>query len=169
MLAIQCGLIEFRCYCTMTPFPWKTLWVRFPVLPKLADESHKPVTNGLGWRSEASKTGVILPILLKYTCVCVCVCVHMYTYVHIHTHTPILRKKLICMCLAHLCECSSHRWSCLSLFKRKKEKKEITTSAHFEGICPLFFKVFSHTVASSAYVRVIFIKCFTVVKNKPDV
>lgn len=129
----------------------KILWVCFPVLPKLADKSHKPITKGLGCcRSEAFKNGIILLILLFFVIL-------------------ILRKKKsLCMCLAHLCKYSSHCWSHLSLFKRKK-REIIITSAHFENICPLFFKILPHTVASSAYIRIIFIKCFTVVKNKPDI
>lgn len=128
----------------------KILWVCFPVLPKLADKSHKPITKGLGCcRSEAFKNGIILLIL--FFC-----------------DTYFKEKKSLYMCLAHLCKFSSHCWSHLSLFKRKK-KREIITSAHFESICPLFFKILPHTVASSAYVRIIFIKCFTVVKHKPDI
>lgn len=117
----------------------------FPVLPKLADKSHKPITKGLGCcRSEAFKNFSDFFLIL------------------------ILRKtKSLCMCLARLCKYSSHCWSHLSLFKRKK--KIILTSAHFESICPLFFKILPHTVASSAYVRIIFIEGFTVVKNKPDI
>lgn len=54
----------FHCYCTITPFPLKILWVYFPVLPKVADKSHKPITKGFGccW-SEAFKNGTILLIL----------------------------------------------------------------------------------------------------------
>lgn len=60
VLNIQCDLIYFNCYCTITPFPLKILWVCFPVLPKLADKSHKPITKGLGCcRSEAFKNGII--------------------------------------------------------------------------------------------------------------
>lgn len=152
MLNIQCDLIYFNCYCTITPFPLKILWVCFPVLPKLADKSHKPITKGLGCcRSEAFKNGIILLILFFFVIL-------------------ILReKKSLCMCLAHVCKYSSHCWSHSSLFKREKKEKIIITSAHFESICPLFFKILSHTVASSAYIRIIFIKCFTVVKNKPDI
>lgn len=45
----------------------------------------------------------------------------------------------------------------------------LITSAHFENLCPFFFKIFPHVVASPAYVRIIFIKSFTVVKNKSDI
>lgn len=156
MLAIQCDWTEFNCYCTIPPLSLNILWVCFPVLPKLADKSHKPVTNGLGWRSEASKNGVILlTFFFKY--------IYLYIY-------SFQGKKLVCMCLAQLCKCS--QFTLLVLFvlvEKEKEKKEITTSAHFEGICPLFFKVLSHPVASSANVGVIFIKCLTVVKHKPDI
>lgn len=149
MLYIQCDLIHLNCYCTLTPFPLQILWVRFPVLPKLADKSHKPITKGSGCcRSEASKNGIILLILFFFFVIF------------------ILRKKSHCVCALHMYVTIFHIaglvYPCL-----EGKIEIITISAHFESICPLFFKIIPHTVASSPYIRIIFIKCFTVVKNKP--
>lgn len=58
---------------------------------------------------------------------------------------------------------------CTHLKEKKKICWSVITSAHFENLCPFFFKMFSHVVASPAYIRIIFIKCFTVVKHKPDI
>lgn len=150
MLNIQCDLIYFNCYCTITPFPLKILWVCFPVLPKLADKSHKPITKGLGCcRTEAFKNGIILLILFFCD-----------TY---------FKEKSHYICALHIYVNSVHIAGLICPCLKGKKKREIITSAHFESICPLFFKTLSHTVASSAYVRIIFIKCFTVVKHKPDI
>ena len=106
VLNIQCDLIYFNSYCTITPFPLKILWVCFPVLPKLADKSHKPITKGLGCcRSEAFKNGIILLILFFFVIL------------------SLREKKSLCMCLAHVCKYSSHCWSHSSLFKREKKKR----------------------------------------------
>lgn len=77
------------------------------------------------------------------------------------------------MCLALPCKYSSHCWSYQSSFNGKKEKKRkksvLEASAHFENLCPFFFKILPHVVAGPTYVRIIFIESFTVVKNKPDI
>lgn len=86
-----------------------------------------------------------------------------------YIYTYFKEKKLICICALHICVNAVHIAGLVCPCLKGKEEKEITTSAHFEGICPLFFKVLSHTVASSAYVGVIFVKCFTVVKHQPDI
>lgn len=53
--------------------------------------------------------------------------------------------------------------------KKQRKKRVLVASAHFENLCPFFFKILPHVMASPAYVRIVLIESFTVVKNKPDI
>lgn len=86
----------------------------------------------------------------------------------------IVKEKTRYVCALHFHVNTVHIAGLISPhFKEGKEKKRkkrvLVASAHFENLCPFFFKILPHVMASPAYVRIVFIESFTVVKNKPDI
>lgn len=64
-----------------------------------------------------------------------------FKYIFIYIYS-LQGKKLVCMCLAHLCKCSSHCWSCLSLLKRKRRKRGLQLQLTLKVSVHFFSKYF---------------------------